>query len=97
MKFIISKKPTLPLQRSLGQDVHKKRSQYRFSQERMAEYLEISIGEYKKIERHGHIPKTGYFLLICWKLRLNPFFYLKQALEQEARDFSVLDKEEETV
>lgn len=63
----------------------------------MAEYLEISLGEYKLIESHAHIPKTGYFLLICWKLRLNPFCYLKQAIEQEARDVSVLGEEAETV
>lgn len=45
---------------------------------------------------YGHIPKTGYFLLICWKLRLNPLCYLKQALQQEERDVSVLGEEAET-
>ena len=39
---------------------------------------------------------TGYFLLICWKLRLNPLCYLKQALQQEERDVSVLGEEAET-
>lgn len=72
------------------------RSKRGFSQERMAEYLDISIGEYKLIESYGHIPKTGYFLLICWKLRLNPLCYLKQALQQEERDVSVLGEEAET-
>ena len=48
------------------------------------------------IESYGHIPKTGYFLLICWKLRLNPLCYLKQALQQEERDVSVLGEEAET-
>lgn len=97
MKFRTPKHSLLPRQRSLDLDVHARQSKRSFSQERMAEYLEISIGEYKLIESYGHIPKTGYFLLICWKLRLNPFCYLKQALEQEERDVSVLGEEAETV
>lgn len=97
MKFKLSTRRSLPWQRSLNLDVHAKRIKLGFSQERMAEYLEISLGEYKLIESHAHIPKTGYFLLICWKLRLNPFCYLKQAVEQEARDVSVLGEEAETV
>lgn len=97
MKFRMSRRPILPWQRSLDLDVHANRVKDGLSQERMAEYLEISIGEYKLIESYGHIPKTGYFLLICWKLRLNPLCYLKQALEQEAKDVSVLDEETETV
>ena len=97
MKFRTPKHPILPWQRSLNLDVYAKRSIRRFSQERMAEYLEVSISEYKLIENYGHIPKTGYFLLICWKLRLNPLCYLKQAMEQEARDVSVLGEEAETV
>lgn len=84
-------------QRNLSLDVHAKRSKFGFTQERMAEYLEISIGEYKLIESRGHIPKTAYFLLICWHLRLDPFCYLRQALEQEARDVSILDQATETV
>ena len=90
MKFRRSKHPVLPWQRSLDLDVHAKRSRLEFTQERMAEYLEISVGEYKLIESYGHVPKTSYFLLICWKLQLNPLCYLKQALKQEARDVSVL-------
>lgn len=97
MKFRTTRRYSPSLQRSLDQDVHAKRSKLRFTQERMAEYLEISIGEYKLIESYGHIPKSGYFLLICWKLRPNPLCYLKQALEQEARDVSVLGEEAETV
>ncbi len=97
MKFRAPKHPALPWQKSLDLDVHAKRSERGFSQESMAEYLEISIGEYKLIENYGHVPKTGYFLLICWKLRLNPLCYLKQALEQETRDVSVLGEETETV
>lgn len=97
MKSRITKRHALPFQRSLGKDLHKKRSRFGLTQERMAEYLEISVGEYKKIERHGHIPKTARFLLICWKLRLNPFSYLRQALGQEMLDTSVLDKELETI
>lgn len=97
MTFRALKHPILPRQRSLDLDVHAKRSKRGFSQERMAEYLEVSIGEYKLIESYGHIPKTGYFLLICWKLRLNLFCYLKQALQQEERDVSVLGEEAETV
>lgn len=96
MTFRAPKYPILPRQSSLDLDVHAKRSKRGFSQERMAEYLDISIGEYKLIESYGHIPKTGYFLLICWKLRLNPLCYLKQALQQEERDVSVLGEEAET-
>ena len=96
MTFRAPKYPILPRQRSLDLDVHAKRSKRGFSQERMAEYLDISIGEYKLIESYGHIPKTGYFLLICWKLWLNPLCYLKQALQQEERDVSVLGEEAET-
>ena len=81
MKFRRSKHPVLPWQRSLDLDVHAKRSRLEFTQERMAEYLEISVGEYKLIESYGHVPKTSYFLLICWKLQLNPLCYLKQALD----------------
>lgn len=87
----------LPWQRSLGLDILATRSRCGFTQERMAEYLEVSVGEYKLIESRGHIPKTGYFLFICWKLRFEPLCYLKQALEQEARDVPVLDKEAETL
>lgn len=97
MKFRTLKHPILPRQRSMDLDIYAKRSKHGLSQEDMAEYLEISIGEYKLIESHGHIPKTGYFLLICWKLQLNPLCYLKQALEQEMRDVSVLGEETETV
>lgn len=88
---------SLPRQRSLGTDVYAKRSRSGLSQERMAECLQISLGEYKRIESNGHIPKTAYFLLICWQLHLDPLCYLKQALEREDRDVLILDKEGEAV
>ena len=42
MTFRAPKYPILPRQRSLDLDVHAKRSKRGFSQERMAEYLDIS-------------------------------------------------------
>lgn len=86
----------LPKQRSFSLDVYAMRDKRQFTQERMAEFLDVSVNAYKKIEC-GHIPKTGYFLSICWKLRLNPFHYLEQALRQEGRNVSVLFEETETV
>lgn len=97
MKLRIRKHRILPRQPSLSLDVHAKRTSLSYTQEQMAEYLELSIGEYKMIESRAHIPKTAYFLFICRKLRLNPFCYLRQALEQEERDISVLEEDTENV
>ena len=52
------------------------------TQETMAEYLGISLNEYKKIKT-GHIPKTRIFLLICRRLDLNPMDYLNDALRND--------------
>lgn len=97
MKLQTEKCPILPQQRAFGQEVCMKRSQCGFTQEQMAEYLSISVGEYKKIECCGHIPKTGRFLFICRRLRLEPLDYLMQAWDQEEQDVSLLDEEAETV
>lgn len=45
------------------------------SQEVMAEYLKVSVQEYKLIET-GHVPSTGIFLHICDRLNLAPMDYL---------------------
>ena len=66
------------------------------TQEQMAEYLFVSVNAYKKIEA-GHIPKTGFFLLICAKLGLEPMDYLEEALKQEKRDVLLQVQETETV
>ncbi|PWM56328.1 MAG: hypothetical protein DBX91_14260 [Subdoligranulum variabile] len=81
-------------QRIFAVDVKKKRcySTHAPTQEKMAEYLGISLNEYKKIES-GHIPKTGIFLLICHELGLKPMDYLDDAL----RDRSYTDAPTEPV
>ena len=52
------------------------------TQEKMAEFLGISLNEYKKIET-GHMPKTRIFLPICRRLELDPMDYLNDALRND--------------
>ena len=70
--------------RNFSLDVKAKRlySPRYHTQEKMAEYLGISLNEYKKIET-GHMPKTRIFLLICRRLDLNPMDYLNDALRND--------------
>lgn len=72
---------SLPKQQKFAVAVKEKRmySPRYSTQEQMAEHLELSLNEYKKIEK-GHIPKTGLFLRICRKLDLDPMEYLDDAL-----------------
>lgn len=71
MKLQTEKCPILPQQRAFGQEVCMKRSQCGFTQEQMAEYLSISVGEYKKIECCGHIPKQVVSCLFAEDFGLN--------------------------
>ena len=92
----VSYRPNQSKKNLFSQDVFAKRCKQGLTQEQMAEYLFVSVNAYKKIEA-GHIPKTGFLLLICAKLGLEPMDYLEEALKQEKRDVLLQVQETETV
>lgn len=85
---------SLPKQRLFGEDVRRERMySARYStQERMAEYLGLSLNAYKNIE-YGHIPKTGLFLLICHRLELEPMAYPNDALQKADRSMDTVEED----